>query len=78
MRPFRPQALPRCAAFSAPPGTAPRARALRIGAQALPKGASICWPDPEFGDTVVKVLGPEGEEDLADDEEGADASLTGA
>lgn len=36
------------------------------------------WPDPEFGDTVVKVLGPEGEEDLADDEEGADASLTGA
>ena len=36
------------------------------------------WPDPEYGDTVVQVLDPDSEEELADDEEDADASLTGA
>jgi segregation and condensation protein B len=35
------------------------------------------WPDPEVGDTVVKVLDPD-DEDLTEDERDADASLTGA
>jgi segregation and condensation protein B len=35
------------------------------------------WPDPEVGDTVVKVLDPD-DEDLPDDQRDADASLTGA
>jgi segregation and condensation protein B len=35
------------------------------------------WPDPEFGDTVVRALDPD-EEEEADDQEDAGASLTSA
>ena len=36
------------------------------------------WPDPEQGDTVVKVVDPDATDDEYETEEDADASLTGA
>lgn len=36
------------------------------------------WPDPEQGDTVVQVLDPDADDEVADDHEESDASLTGA
>lgn len=36
------------------------------------------WPDPEHGDTVVRVLGPDMADDDIENEEDADASMTGA
>ncbi len=50
--------------------------ALSMGAGFEPIEATE-WPDPEVGDTVVKVLDPD-DEDLTEDQRDADASLTGA